>query len=564
MNKLLNFKSIKSKILFGFMIVVALIFILGIYSFFAISSINKLTDDIVNKQVQMLIADEQLVTSISDRVSTARAFVLSGDEEFIDKFNQYTEDGISYEEKVRSIGGSERFDELIKKTVEWRANIGEKVFDEYKRGNVELAKQNLQELNQEADDLRAGYTELAQEKEMNVNEQGKSIIKSGSSTLIFVVIIAIASLLFSVIVALFTANSISKPIKNVMERMKLIASGDFSKEKLVTKARDEVGQLINATNDMNQNMRDLLNQINAVSETVSSQSEELTQTAGEVKTGTEQIATTMEELASGSETQANSASDLADIMGTFTNRIEKANENGELIQGNSSKVLEMTTNGSKLMNSSTEQMVKIDHIVKDAVEKMENLDKQSQEISKLVSVIKDVADQTNLLALNAAIEAARAGEHGKGFAVVADEVRKLAEQVALSVNDITGFVTIIQTESSVVANSLRDGYSEVEQGTVQIETTSETFNEISSAVTEMVQSIRLVSENLSEIMAGSQEMSSSIEEIASVSEESAAGVEQTAASAQQASSSMEEVTGSSEQLAKLAEELNELVRLFKL
>ena len=178
-------------------------------------------------------------------------------------------------------------------------------------------------MNQVADDFKVGYIELAEEKEMNINEQGKSIIKSGSLTLKLVAIIAIASLVFSAIIALFTANSISKPIKNVMERMKLIASGDLSKEKLVTKTRDEVGQLVNATNDMNQNMRDLLNQINAVSETVSSQSEELTQTAGEVKTGTEQIATTMEELASGFETQANSASNLANIMGTFTIELKR-------------------------------------------------------------------------------------------------------------------------------------------------------------------------------------------------------------------------------------------------
>ena len=81
-----------------------------------------------------MIADEQLVTSISDRISAARAFVLYGDEISIDRFNQYTEDGISYEEKVRSIGGSERFDELIQQTVEWRQNIGKMVFEEYKNG----------------------------------------------------------------------------------------------------------------------------------------------------------------------------------------------------------------------------------------------------------------------------------------------------------------------------------------------------------------------------------------------------------------------------------------------
>lgn len=388
--------------------------------------------------------------------------------------------------------------------------------------------------------------------------------KQAQSILIPISITLGVVLLLAIIVSIMVTRSITKPIQQVMKRMKDIASGDLSREPLKSNDKNEIGHLINATNDMNQNMRELLNQIHKVSETVSGQSEELTQSANEVKAGTEQIATTMEELAAGSETQANSASNLASIMGTFTNKVEEANENGERIRKNSGKVLEMTTKGSQLMNSSTEQMVQIDHIVKDVVDKMHNLDNQSQEISKLVSIIKDVADQTNLLALNAAIEAARAGEHGKGFAVVADEVRKLAEQVALSVNDITGIVTNIQNESSVVVNSLKDGYDEVEQGTAQIESTGETFNEISSAINEMAESIKVVTESLSEITANTQEMNGSIEDIASVSEESAAGVEQTAASSQQASSSMEEVAGSSEQLAKLAEELNELVRRFKL
>ncbi|GLC89421.1 methyl-accepting chemotaxis protein [Lysinibacillus piscis] len=388
--------------------------------------------------------------------------------------------------------------------------------------------------------------------------------KPADAILFNIFIIAGITLVIGISVIWIFANNISKPINLISKRMNLLAAGDLTTDEITTKSNDEIGKLAGSMNHMQGRLKELVTNVSHASEKMTKQSTELTQSAHEVKSGSEQVAITMQELASGSEKQADSASELLMAMQGFTREVAMANETGGLIHASSGKVLEMTNEGNQSMKVSKQQMEKIDHIVKDTVDKVKGLDTQSQEISKLVIVIKNIADQTNLLALNAAIEAARAGEHGKGFAIVADEVRKLAEQVSDSVLDITKIVTNVQSESSSVVKSLLDGYHEVEEGTHQIEATGEQFNGINQAVTEMVNNINAVTEKLATIAENSQKMNSSIEDIAAISEESAAGIEETSASSQQTSAAMEEVAQSSNDLAQLAVSLNTLVNEFKI
>jgi len=399
---------------------------------------------------------------------------------------------------------------------------------------------------------------------IGINQDISVIQDTKQQIVLIALVITVVTLLVVLFVSIKFSKTISNPIKHIAGLMGELSKGDLTVAIRESNRNDEIGQLTEAMQVMKKTLHNTLQQVAGASLSVSAQSEELTQSAIEVKTGSEQIAMTMQEIASGTEKQADNASSLAYSMGVFATKAQETSEKGGLIQTSSLEVLGLTNDGQRLMASSENQMIKIEEIVQEAVRKMNHLDNQTQEISKLVSVIQEVAAQTNLLALNAAIEAARAGEHGKGFAVVADEVRKLAEQVSVSVTDITGIVYNIQTESSDVTDSLQSGYKEVEQGTRHIKTTSDTLNEINGAVTEMVDNIKIIAENLSDIAGNSLELNSSIEEIAAISEESAAGVEETAATSQQSSSSMEEVAMGSEKLSDLADELHELVRQFKL
>ena len=564
MKEIFQFKTLKARILSAFLLLIVLVVCFNTYTYISNSKMEKQAEDLVKEDLIVLMASKNLALSVNVRLSAALSYVVSGNEKYIETFNEHRKIAEESNSIMEKYDKNPEREELVEMAREWSNRVNTEVFDVYKKGDKELAIKNLTATNDLVTEVRDGYEKLANTRSAEITKVGENVVSTSLNNKTIGLIVSVVLTIAGILIAIITASKISKPITIVSKRMSELANGNLQHELLPITNQDEIGQLMLSANEMNEKLKQTISSIHTVSETVAASSEELAQSSNEVQTGTEQITVTMQELASGTETQASTAGDLAETMASFQHSIHETTQEGIELKEHSDHVQNLTTTGKDLMVQSTQQMAAINEIVLDSVKKVEGLNVQSAEISKLVSVIDDISNQTNLLALNAAIEAARAGEHGKGFAVVADEVRKLAEQVQFSVTDISTIVNRIQGETGNVTTALQSGYEEVKRGTAQLDQTNETFEQISVAVEDMILNINTISGNLNKVAHSSKSINAAIDEMASISQESAAGVEQTTATVEETAATMEEISKSANQLAGMAEELNSQLQQFKI
>lgn len=559
--------KITTKLIVSYLSLAVIVIILGALSFLGLDRIYSNANELYNQRLQPSIT----LTEMAKTMENTRVQMLSGvanedsarGEKAIANIERIDELITDYENRNMEKRESEKFSELKQN---WQD------FTEIVRQNVETLSagmyiETLEGIARGSEPYTAASTNVSELIEIvdalatETYENDKEIY---SADRIMIILTSIVATIMAIVIGTFMGRIIGVPLKKVSQKLDHISKGDLTEPVEVTKRKDEIGILINATSKMQEELKNLINSVADATLQVLSSSEELTQSTNEVVVGAEQVATTMQELATGAEAQANSTSEFSEHMQKFSETIEDSSKESEKIYQTSTNVYSLTKDGREMMANSVSQMQSIDNIVKNSVDGVKELDVKSGEISKLVGVIESIAEQTNLLALNAAIEAARVGDQGKGFAVVADEIRQLAEQASVSVVDITDIVNNIQSESAKLVVGLETGYEQVEKGTSQIQQTGETFNKISSSVESMGNAIKEISNRLAGNRSTTKNMSTNIEEIAGLSEQSAAGIEQTSATAQQTTSTMQEVSSSSEELANLAEKLSNLVERFKI
>ncbi|MFP7492243.1 methyl-accepting chemotaxis protein [Terribacillus saccharophilus] len=242
-----------------------------------------------------------------------------------------------------------------------------------------------------------------------------------------------------------------------------------------------------------------------------------------------QIVTAIEEVTIGSENQSQASADLAGRMQKFAENVMMVALKGEEAKQAAAEMDALTKEGASYMDDSVRQMDTITNKITFSYEKVTGLNGKADQISSLLQTIKEIADQTNLLALNAAIEAARAGDQGRGFAVVADEVRKLSDQVRVAVIDITAVFQSIQLESKEAVDALSSGKDAVAAGSDTVTTTKSTFEQMQKEIIMTSRQIDEISTAMYDILDNTRGVTDSINSIVTVAEQNAASMQEVTA-----------------------------------
>ena len=402
-------------------------------------------------------------------------------------------------------------------------------------------------------------TMVAQQEEEANAALWSGLMKMGAFVLVLQILFIFIGYVF--------ANKIIQPIINVTDRLKVFATGDFrtaSGDDARFDSNDEIGEMRQAMRTLQSNISNMMKKVMDTAQQVTDSAGQLNDSASQSAEVSNSVANSMVNVAGNCseqfteiETANGQVETLGQHMMNFVNTIQHSSEVVQVTQ-------EKAVAEAKTVDGAVEQMKLIQTSVTQSAAVITELGEESDRIGKIVDTISSIAAQTNLLALNAAIEAARAGEHGRGFAVVADEVRKLAEQSSESAGEIAGLITSIQEKSQKAVAVMQEGVGRVEAGTKVVQDSGASFNEIAEMVRKVVEASQEMNNIVNALNENTKTIGGAIQTVAVKSSSVSSEAESVSAASEELTATMSEIESSSGVLADMAKDMLKAVENFKM
>ena len=371
-----------------------------------------------------------------------------------------------------------------------------------------------------------------------LEEKVKRLVSYSNKLLIIILIVGAVSIIIGIFMSMKTTKSIKAPVEKAAEQLELMSKGDFtfSISQNAINRGDELGVIARAMDALNTNLKNVFNEIITSVHSLTSSATQLSSIAEEMSRTAESSSSRANSVATASEEMSQTVVDVA--------------KNTASIAESAKRAVDTAQHGNSIVEKSVSEVREIDETVNESAKFVKSLGERSAHIGEIVSVINDIADQTNLLALNAAIEAARAGEQGRGFAVVADEVRKLAERTAQATSEIEDMIKAIQNEVTKAVDIMDSATTKVQSGVELTTQAGDALKAIVKSSDELQLMVQQIASATEEMSATSEQISKEIVDIANASRDTTASSQETAQAA----------VG----LSRIATKLDETVRFFRL